>query len=122
MYCTQQALTDTALQDVNDSPQEILNDIGLMEKERTINSIYIQDKQNFITESQQSENKAFTIFSSTPLVRYQLAPDAEYLPKICPDSNNLQIPHQETIHFQPHELKKINLYIRFILPKNYCAL
>jgi hypothetical protein len=93
-----------------------------MDKERTISFVYESDKQNFLNQTQTVQTPLFSIFQGKPTVRYQLSRTAEYLPKICPESNGLDIPLQETLYFQPHELKKVNLYIRFILPKHYCAL
>jgi dUTPase len=44
------------------------------------------------------------------------------LPKLCDSSNGLDLPIQHEEHFQPNELKTINLGIKFQIPKNYCAL
>jgi dUTPase len=93
-----------------------------MDKERTISFVYNTDKQNFVKQAQSTQTPLFSISHEKPTVRYQLSRTAEYLPKICPESNGLDIPLQETQYFQSNELKKVNLHIRFILPKHYCAL
>jgi len=55
-------------------------------------------------------------------VFYHLHPESTILPKICPSSNGLDLPLQKIELFEPHELKKINLGIKFQIPTNYCAL
>jgi dUTPase len=57
-----------------------------------------------------------------PLVFYNLHPDSTLLPKICENSNGLDLPLQHDVYMEPHELKKINLGIQFQLPIHYCAL
>jgi hypothetical protein len=41
-----------------------------------------------------------------PTVLYTLAKDAVFQPKICPQSNGLDIPFQHKVTLQPNELKK----------------
>jgi dUTPase len=56
------------------------------------------------------------------LVYFQLHEDSTFLPKICENSNGLDLPLQTDTYFQPFEVKPINLGIKFQLPKDYCAL
>ena len=55
-------------------------------------------------------------------MKYNLHPTAELSPKICLQSNGLDIPLQKDEIFAPYELKKVDLKIRFQFPKNHCAL
>jgi hypothetical protein len=105
LYCKQQPLTNKNIQYLNDALEETLNNIGLMDKERTISFVYNTDKQNFVTQAQSIQTPLFSIFHEKPIVLYQLSSTAAYLPKICPESNGLDIPLQEKQHFQPNELK-----------------
>jgi dUTP pyrophosphatase len=57
-----------------------------------------------------------------PLVHYQLHPDSTILPNICKESNGLDLPLQDHVHFLPFELKKVNLGIKLQIPQNHCAL
>jgi dUTPase len=57
-----------------------------------------------------------------PEVFYSLKNTAKLKPHICPHSNGLDIPLQNDEIFQPLELKKVDLEIKFLLPKNHCAL
>jgi dUTPase len=58
---------------------------------------------------------------SRPLVRYQMKPGSVYKPKICDLSNGLDLPLQEEVILLPNELKKVDLGIKLLIPKNYCA-
>jgi dUTPase len=60
--------------------------------------------------------------SRVPEVLFDIHPTANFLPKICENSNGLDIPLQEKLFLHPAELSKVNLKIRFQLPKHYCGL
>lgn len=57
-----------------------------------------------------------------PIVFYRLHARSQYLPKICPDSNGLDLPFQEDVILQPHQVLKVDLGVQFQLPKHFCAL
>ena len=57
-----------------------------------------------------------------PIVQFQLAPFVKFRPKICNLSNGWDMPFQNEIILKPMECKKIDLGIKIILPKKYCAL
>ena len=57
-----------------------------------------------------------------PVVLFQLAPFATFKPKICSLSNGWDLPLQNEISLEPMEYKKIDLGVKIILPKGYCAL
>ncbi len=57
-----------------------------------------------------------------PLVYYHLHPDSDILPKLCKASNGLDLPLQHKEIFLPHEVKKVNLGIKFQIPPHYCGL
>ena len=44
--------------------------------------------------------------SDHPTVYYKMSLQAKFKPKICENSNGLDLPIQETITLQPYELKK----------------
>ncbi|MEI7489024.1 MAG: reverse transcriptase domain-containing protein, partial [Chryseobacterium sp.] len=58
----------------------------------------------------------------SPVVYFHLKETADLSPKICVESNGLDIPLQQDETFQPYELRKIDLQIRFQFPKHHCAL
>ena len=60
--------------------------------------------------------------SDNPKIRYSLNPESKYLPKICDQSNGIDVPLQEEIILQPNEIKKVKLGIRFLIPIKYCGL
>jgi dUTPase len=60
--------------------------------------------------------------SKFPFVFYKLNDDTIYEPKICNDSNGLDIPFQNKIILKPYELQKSNLGIKFKFPKHYCGI
>ena len=45
-----------------------------------------------------------------------------FKPKICSLSNGWDLPLQNEISLEPMEYKKIDLGVKIILPKGYCAL
>ena len=55
-------------------------------------------------------------------VLFQLAPFVTFKPKICDLSNGWDMPLQEQITLDKMEHKKVDLGIKIILPKGYCAL
>jgi dUTPase len=60
--------------------------------------------------------------SDNPKIRYSLNPESKYLPKICDQSNGIDVPLQEEITLQPNEIRKVKLGIRFLIPIKYCGL
>ncbi len=60
--------------------------------------------------------------SDNPVVHYKMHENSEIIPKICEESNGLDLPLQQYEYFQPYEMRKINLGIKFQLPENHCAL
>jgi dUTPase len=81
-----------------------------------------QIKQEFSEAISANNIQPITEDSTSPTVLFKIDESATYLPNICSQSNGLDIPLQETVKLQPFELKKIDLKIKFILPKGYCAL
>ncbi len=63
-------------------------------------------KINFITNLPSVQN--YNTIEVNPKVRYNLHPTAELSPKICLQSNGLDIPLQEDEIFAPYELKNSN--------------
>jgi len=57
-----------------------------------------------------------------PKVLFQMKSDHVYKPKICELSNGWDLPLQEDVEIQPSECVKIDLGVKIILPKHYCAL
>ena len=55
-------------------------------------------------------------------VLFQLAPFVTFKPKICDLSNGWDMPLQEEVSLEKMEYKKVDLGIKIILPKGYCAL
>ena len=63
-----------------------------------------------------------TVSEESPLVKFQLSPLVKLKPKICDLSNGWDLPLQESIGLKPMEYKKVDLGVKIILPKHYCAL
>ena len=63
-----------------------------------------------------------TVSEESPLVKFQLSPLVKFKPKICDLSNGWDLPLQESIGLKPMEYKKVDLGVKIILPKHYCAL
>ena len=63
-----------------------------------------------------------TDHSGNPPVYFTLIKNAKYLPKVCAESNGIDLPLQSTVTFQPKENKKVNMGIRFKIPDKHCGL
>jgi dUTPase len=101
------------------SQEKLIENAQLISEEQLQNNVNETLLSNYVV----TLEKAKKISKSTqPLVHYKLHSSATILPKICEASNGLDIPLQDIEHFQPHELKKVNLKIKFQIPKNHCAL
>ncbi|RPH76321.1 MAG: hypothetical protein EHM77_09320, partial [Planctomycetaceae bacterium] len=126
LYCIQKPLSSENVHEFNNALTSALDNIGLVEKQAVINHVYQVNKQKFIDNVNKVHPTYLKIVdnqnSAPPLVLYHLQDSAQYMPRVCENSNGLDIPLQETVHFKPYELKKVNLGIKFIFPKNYCAL
>jgi dUTPase len=85
-------------------------------------SMLVSEKKTKCALQPNSETKTETALYWVPVVLFDIHPTAKFLPKICENSNGLDIPLQETLLLQPTELSKVNLKIRFQFPKHYCAL
>ncbi|MEG1724594.1 MAG: RNase H-like domain-containing protein [Anaerovoracaceae bacterium] len=59
--------------------------------------------------------------SAKPRVLFQMKPGSTFKPKICSFSNGLDLPLQEDLTLRPNELAKVDLGIKLLIPKNYCA-
>ena len=60
--------------------------------------------------------------SDVPVILYCLLPNAKYLPKVCPDSNGIDVPFQRTIELKAKEIKKVPLGLKINLPEGLCSL
>jgi dUTPase len=57
-----------------------------------------------------------------PTVKFQMSPIVKFKPQISDLSNGWDLPLQEEVTLDPMEYKKVDLGIKVILPKGYCAL
>ena len=124
MYCVQTPLTENNIQKFNNALHNILTLLGSIDRQRTITQVHQTDIKNFVKSihSQETASNFNTSTQENPTVKYKIHDSAQFFPKICENSNGLDIPLQEDVHLKPHELKKINLKVKFIFPKHYCAL
>jgi hypothetical protein len=99
--------TEKSLQNYHTSVRKLLQLLGPFQQDNIQNQVE-QDIKTMFTVSlntiQTHQEK-----SSHPTVNYKLHPEATVLPKICEDSNGLDIPLQQNEEFAPYELKKVNL-------------
>jgi dUTPase len=120
LACTKQPLTEKSLQNCHTSLDKLFRLISPIQQEQLQYQIENEIKINFITNLPNIQH--YNTIEDNPKVKYNLHPTAELSPKICLQSNGLDIPLQEDEIFAPYELKKVDLKIRFQFPKNYCAL
>jgi dUTPase len=120
LSCTKQPLTGKSLQNFHTSLEKLFKLISPIQQEQLQYQTENEIKINFITNLPSVQN--YNTIEVNPKVRYNLHPTAEFSPKICLQSNGLDIPLQEDEIFAPYELKKVDLKIRFQFPKNHCAL
>ncbi len=120
LTCMKQPLTEKSLQNFHTSLEKLFQLISPIHQEQIQYQVENEIKINFITHLPTSQN--YNAIEDSPKVRYNLDPTAELSPKLCLESNGLDIPIQEDEIFEPYELKKVNLRIRFQFPKHYCAL
>jgi dUTPase len=118
IYCLKNPLTDKLVGKLKESQQQLIETTQLIDQDNLDRNAQEAIKINFMEAIQKKEIQK----EANPMVYYSLHPTATKLPKICADSNGLDIPLQETIKFEPYEIKKVNLKIKFQFPKNHCAL
>jgi dUTPase len=59
---------------------------------------------------------------NSPLVLYQLTSGAKYKPKLCDNSNGLDLPFHEDIHLEPNQILKVKLGVCVQFPTHFCGL
>jgi hypothetical protein len=105
------------VQQLQEAVDELLKLCPLLQQIEIKNSVVQMIKSNYVAHNSISEPE-----NQHPTVFYSLDADAIYKPKICPESNGLDLPLQSDIHFEANDLKKIDLKIKFKLPQHYSAL
>ena len=104
LACTKQPLTEKSLQNFHTSLDKLFRLISPIQQEQLQYQIENEIKINFITNLPNVQN--YNTIEVNPKVKYNLHPTAELSPKICLQSNGLDIPLQEDEIFAPYELKK----------------
>jgi dUTP pyrophosphatase len=64
----------------------------------------------------------YDLEDDNPTVKFQMSPIVKFKPQISDLSNGWDLPLQEEVTLDPMEYKKVDLGIKVILPKGYCAL
>ena len=117
LLCLKNPLTESLLGKLQESQQHLLDTAQIITntelKKRTEKELKIK----YINAIENNSKK-----HKQPIAYYSLHPEAKILPKICNNSNGLDIPLQEDVNFTPFEKKTVDLKIRFQFPKNHCAL
>ena len=122
LYIQQTKVTTDSVNKLNEATDQVLQTLSLLDAHRVKNSVDTAVKQNYIESVQIFSTNSLPVNKSQPTVYFRLHPDSVYKPKICEDSNGLDLPFQEDVFLAPHELKKVNLGVQFQLPKHFCAL
>ena len=122
LYIQQTKVTTDSVNKLNAATDQVLQTLSLLDAHRVKNSVDTAVKQNYIESVQIFSTNSLPVNKSQPTVYFRLHPDSVYKPKICEDSNGLDLPFQEDVFLAPHELKKVNLGVQFQLPKHFCAL
>jgi dUTPase len=117
--CLHYPLNKKSVDKFHSSQKALLSNLGLVEQSKIKSETELSLKQNFISAM---NFKISPQDYRNPVVHYKMHPNSEILPKICEDSNGLDLPLQQFEYFQPYETKKVNLGIKFQLPENHCAL
>jgi hypothetical protein len=125
--CTQQPLTERNLHIFHNSLESLFNNLTPIQQKQVQDSVTKETEQGFVAHvnlTQPLETPTYHKLqpSNEPIVTYQLRPEAEMSPNLCLNSNSMDIPIQTDEFFQPYELKKVDLAIKFQIPRNYCAL
>jgi len=115
-------LSQSKLRKLQDSTTAIADLMTSKDVEYIRNQIKTTQKNNFIAAVNTLDVSQPKVFSDKPVVYYKMADNAKFRPKICDMSNGIDLPFQENILLRPNELKKVNLGVRFKLPKGHCAL
>jgi dUTPase len=125
--CMQQPMTERNLHIFHNSLESLFNKLTPIQQKQVQDSVTEETEQNFVAHvnlTQPLETPTYRKLqpSNEPVITYQLRPEAEMSPKLCLNSNSMDIPIQTDELFQPYELKKVDLAIKFQIPRNYCAL
>ena len=127
LECVHKPLTEKSLLHFNTSLNALLQSLGPIQESEVVNHMKSMIKEDFVISvnfyTPSPLSKQYRPFpGEEPEVFYSLQNTATLRPHICPHSNGLDIPLQQDEIFRPLELKKVNLMIKFLLPKNHCAL
>ena len=117
LLCAKSPITEQLLGKLKASQKKLIAESQILSENTVLAYAEEQIKETYINAIKAKMKKA-----TQPVVHFSLHKTANILPKICDDSNGLDIPLQEDVHFEPYELKKVNLGIKFQIPKNHCAL
>jgi len=117
LSCSKNPLTEQLLGKLKKSQQDLMDTAQIINQDNVASYAATQLKMVYINSIQTQEQT-----TKLPLVYFSLHPEASILPSLSAESNGLDIPLQETIDFGPLELKKIDLRIRFQIPKHHCGL
>jgi len=111
------------MQKLQRATQEVLHSLALLvDRTEVEQAIQEQIKKDYIKTIETLTVESPISDSPQPIVSYNLHPEAKFKPKICEESNGIDLPFQESVTLQPNELKKVNLKVQFKLPKHHCAL
>ena len=117
LSCSKNPLTEQLLGKLKRSQQDLMDTAQIINQDKVASYAATQLKSVYINSIQTQEQT-----TKIPLVYFTLHPEASILPNLSAESNGLDIPLQETTDFKPFELKKIDLQIRFQIPKHHCGL
>jgi len=98
---------------------ELSSQLSSLERQKIKEFALSSIKDDFVTNLNSSKLIAT---SNKPTIFFKLAEKATFLPKLCENSNGLDLPFQEEINLEPHELRKVSLSIQIQLPANHFAL
>jgi hypothetical protein len=98
LQCTKKPLRKESLQNFHTSLEKLFQLISPIQQDRKQNQVENEIKLNFVTNITTTFNNSDNFY---PRVKYNLDPTAELAPKLCPQSNGLDIPLQEDKIFEP---------------------
>ena len=102
LYVKQKPLTQESINSYNAATTKILKTLSDIDNLKINKAMHQEIKQNFINTCFVNNNVQT---SDHPTVYYKMSLQAKFKPKICENSNGLDLPIQESVTLQPYELK-----------------
>jgi len=107
---------------LNQSLTAVADFLSSNEIKQIEDKIQATQKDRFVQSLNTLDTSQPKIFADKPVIYYSMHSSAKFRPKICDQSNGIDLPFQEEIILRPNELRKVNLGIKVKLPYGHCAL